>query len=110
MTIETLLSNDFAALVERLQADDFAERVLAKLNGVARLRLAVVGAAGAAGAAIAATQFNALAGAVAEAAPSLASLTIANTSYTFGAAPALVAALLFALVGGATAFVMPGPR
>ncbi len=110
MNIESLLSKDFAALVDRLKADDFAERTLAKMKGVERMRLIAVGAAGAAGAAIAASQFGALTKAVTDAAPILADFTVVNTQVSFGAGPVLMTALLFAIVGGTTAMIVPGSR
>lgn len=112
MTIESILSKDFSNLVKRLDADAFTERALGKLKGVERLRLVAVGAAGAAGAAIAASQFEALVSALTDSFPMLASLTVANNAVTFdmGAAPIVMTALLFALVGGATAMIVPGSR
>jgi len=107
MTIETLLSKDFAALVGRLATDGFAERTLAKLDRADRRRLVLVGAAGAA---IAASQFGAATAAPTKAAPMLSQLTIVNSEVSFSAGPALATALLFALVGGATAMIAPGSR
>ena len=110
MNIETLLSKDFAALVGRLATDGFAERMLAKLDRAERRRLVLVGAAGAAGAAIAASQFGAATAALTKAAPMLSQLTIVTSEATFSAGPVLATALLFALVGGATAMIAPGSR
>lgn len=112
MNIETILRQDFAALARRLDADGFAERTLAKLSGVDRLRLVIVGGAGAAGAAIAASQFEALAGSLTQSIPMLANLAIADNAVALdlGAAPMLMTTLLFALVGGATAIIVPGAR
>lgn len=112
MTIEALLSKDFSALARRLDADAFAERILRKIRDGERRRLFVVGGAGALGAAIAATQFHALAGALREAMPSLADIALADRAATLdiGAAPMALAALLFALAGGATALIAPGSR
>lgn len=105
MTIEEMLSVDFAALTRRLNADEFVKRMLEKLRGVERMRLIVVGGAGAAGAAIAASQFGALTSVIREAVPMLSTVEVAN-----GAMPLLMAALLFAAVGGATALIAPGSR
>lgn len=105
MTIEEMLSVDFAALTRRLNADEFVKRTLEKLRGVERMRLIVVGGAGAAGAAIAASQFGALTSVIREAVPMLSTVEVAN-----GAMPLLMAALLFAAVGGATALIAPGSR
>ncbi|HBK93325.1 MAG TPA: hypothetical protein DDZ68_16825 [Parvularcula sp.] len=112
MTIETLLSKDFAALTRRFEGDSFAARTLERVRRAERLRLIAVGAAGALGGAVAASQFGALATAIKGALPSMASLVIADgaVGIDFGAAPLLAAALLFALVGGATALVAPGSR
>ncbi len=112
MTIESILSKDFSALVRKFDADAFTENMLGKLKGVERLRLIAVGSAGAAGAAIAASQFEALVSALTESFPMLTSLTVADNSVTFdmGAAPMVMTALLFALVGGATAMIVPGSR
>lgn len=110
MTIETLLSTDFAALVRRFAGDDFAERTLKRLKGADRLRLVLVGTAGALGAAIAASQFAAATEALANAAPMLSQLTIPGGVASFSAGPALATTLLFALVGGATAMIAPGSR
>jgi len=110
MTIEDMLTKDFSALVGRFNADDFVERLMKRLYGADRLRLVLVGAAGAAGAAVAASQFGALAKALAGAAPALAAFTVADTAVSFQSGPALLAALLFAAIGGATAMVLPGSR
>lgn len=112
MNIETLLSKDFSALAKRLDADGFAERALKKLRGVERTRLIVVGGAGAAGAAVAASQFQSLMGALRESIPMLANVAVANSAVTFdiGGAPMAMTALLFALIGGATAMIAPGAR
>jgi hypothetical protein len=112
MTIETLLSRDFAALTRRLAGDDFAARVLERIRTIDRRRLVAVGGAGAVGGAVAASQFGALAQAMQGALPSMAHLAIADSpvSVDLGAAPLLVTALLFALVGGATALIAPGSR
>lgn len=110
MTVQSLLARDFNAIVDRLASDDFTERTLARLRGGERMRLVAVGAAGAAGAAVAAAQFGAIARAIAEAAPSLSSLAVADVSYSFTTGPVIIAALLFALVGGATAIIVPGAR
>lgn len=110
MTIEEILTKDFSALVSRFKADDFVERVMKRLNGADRLRLVLVGAAGAAGAAVAASQFGALTKALAGAVPALAAFTVAETAISFQSGPALMAALLFAAIGGATAMVLPGGR
>lgn len=112
MTIEALLSKDFSTLVKRLDADGFAERVLRNIQGVERQRLIVVGGAGALGAAIAASQFQSLSGAFREAIPALADIAVADSAVTLdtGAAPMVIAALLLALVGGATALIAPGSR
>lgn len=112
MTLEALLSKDFAALVRKLDADGFAERTMKRLQGVERMRLVAVGGAGAAGAAVAATQFQSLMGAFADAMPALAKVAVAETAVTLdiGAAPMMITALLFAIVGGATAMIAPGSR
>jgi hypothetical protein len=112
MTIETLLSKDFAALVDRLKADDFAGKTLARLHGADRLRLVAIGGAGAAGAALAASQFAALTSAIANAIPGFSTYaaSAAGVSLDLGAAPMLMAVLLFAAVGGATAIIVPGSR
>jgi hypothetical protein len=112
MSIESMLAKDFSALVRKFNADGFAERSLAKLKGVEKMRLVVVGGAGAAGAALAASQFEALSSALTESIPMLANLTVANSAITLdmGAAPMLMTALLFAVVGGATAIIVPGSR
>lgn len=112
MSIETLLSNDFAALTRRLADDAFVARTLERIQNAERLRLVAVSVAGAAGGAIAASQFGALALAMHEALPSMASLAITESPVTVDlrAAPLLATTLLFALVGGATALVAPGSR
>jgi hypothetical protein len=110
MNIETLLSNDFAALARRFANDGFAERTLRRLKGADRLRLVLVGGAGALGAALAASQFGAATEAMANAAPMLSQLTIVNSDASFSAGPVLVTTLLFAAVGGATAMIAPGSR
>ena len=112
MTIEEMLSLDFAALTRRLNADDFVKRTLERLHGVERMRLVVIGGAGAAGAAIAASQFGALTGAIRDSIPMLATVPIADGAVPLdiGAVPLLMAALLFAAVGGATALIAPGSR
>ncbi len=112
MEIELMLKQDFAALAKRLYADGFADRVLRRVGGVDRFRLAVVGGAGAAGAAVAASQFETLVLALSQSVPMLAKLTVADSSVALnlGAAPILLTTLLFALVGGATALIVPGSR
>ncbi len=112
MTIETLLSKDFAALTRRFEGDAFVARTLERIRRTERSRLFAVGAAGAAGGAVAASQFGALASALQGALPSMASLAVLDSavSVDFGAAPLLATTLLFALVGGATALVAPGSR
>jgi hypothetical protein len=112
MTIESMLAKDFAALVDRLKADDFARKALAKLERADHWRLAAIGGAGAAGAAIAASQFSALTTAIADAVPGFSnySATAAGVSLDLGAAPMMMAVLLFAAVGGATAMIVPGAR
>jgi len=116
MNIETLLAKDFSALVERLKADDFVNTTLAKLHGADRLRLVAIGGAGGLGAALAASQFtaltNAISAGIASAVPGFDAISTSTlgASYDLGAAPMLVAVLLFALVGGATAIIVPGSR
>lgn len=110
MNIEALLARDFATLTSRLEADDFAERTLARLSGVHRLRLAAIGGAGAAGAAIAATQFDALAEAISGALPMLASVSVGGEEVATGLSPLLMAAMVFAIVGAMTALVAPDAR
>ncbi len=110
MEIESLMSKDLAALVSRLETDDFAERALAKVKSTRRLRLAFVSAAGAGGAALASSQFDALAAAIGEAAPMLASVSVNGETVATGLSPTLLAALCFAVVGGATAVIAPGSR
>ncbi len=110
MSLEDLLSADFRSLADRLNADGFADRLLVKLKASERLRLVAVGCAGAAGAAIAALQFGPLTQAIAEAAPMLAGMTVTKTTIAFANAPVMVTALLFAIVGGATAMIAPGSR
>lgn len=112
MNIETMLRQDFAALTARLAGDDFAAQSLKKIEGVDRLRLVAVGGAGVAGAAVAASQFAALAGAIAEKIPANAAgqILAGGVSFNAGLSPILAAALLVALVGGATALVAPGGR
>lgn len=112
MNIEALLSADFKALVKRLDADGFARRVLKRIEKTEQRRLIVIGAAGTLGAAIAATQFQSLIRAIADAFPMLANVAVAEGAATldFSAAPMVMAALLFALVGGVTAMIAPGSR
>lgn len=112
MTIENLLSKDFAALTRRFESDAFVARTLDRIRRAERLRLVAVGAAGVAGGGVAASQFGALATAIQGALPSITSLAIADSavSVDLGAAPLLATTLLFALVGGATALVAPGSR
>ncbi|MFZ5617288.1 MAG: hypothetical protein ACOZAA_08210 [Pseudomonadota bacterium] len=110
MNIENFLAKDFSMLVDRLKADDFAERTLAALKRVERLRLVAVAGAGAVGAGLAASQFGALTKAVAETAPFLAELSIEGGALTFSAGPVLMTTLLFAVAGGATAMILPGAR
>lgn len=107
---ESIIAKDHAALVSRLESDDFAERALSKLESARRLRLALVGFAGAGGAAFASSQFDALVAAIGDAAPSLASASVNGESFATGLSPTLLAALCFALVGGATAVIGPGAR
>jgi hypothetical protein len=103
MNVEAALSRDFAALVDRLRADNFADRIIAKLRGVERLRVVAVGAAGATGAALAASQFGALT-------QVFSAMPTTSADLAFDAAPMALAALAFALVGGATALIAPGAR
>jgi len=112
MNIETMLAKDFAALVDRLKADDFAKGTLTKLKSADHWRLAAIGGAGAAGAAVAASQFSALTSAIADAIPGFSeySATAVGVSRDLGAAPMLMAVLLFAAVGGATAIIVPEGR
>jgi hypothetical protein len=110
MDIETLIAEDQAALVSRLEADDFADRALAKLRSARRLRLAFVGAAGAGGTALASSQFDALVSAISDAAPMLNSVSVNGAAVATGLSPTLLAALCFAVVGGATAIIAPGSR
>ena len=112
MTIEEMLSRDFAGLTRRFGADDFVKRTLEKLHDVERMRLVVIGGAGSAGAAIAASQFGALTGAIRDSLPVLASVPIAENGVTLDTSsmPLLMAALLFAAVGGAIALIAPGSR
>lgn len=112
MNISSILSKDFAALVERLDADGFAGRVLSRLRRVERRRLIVVGGAGALGAAAAAAQFQPLIRAFGEAVPSINEIAISGGAATLdlGYAPMVMATLLLALAGGATALIAPGSR
>ena len=112
MNISSILSKDFAALVERLDADGFAGRVLSRLRRVERRRLIVVGGAGALGAAAAAAQFQPLIRAFSEAAPSLNDVAVGAGAATLdlGYAPMVMATLLLALAVGATALIAPGSR
>ncbi len=110
MEIEKMIAADFEALVGRLETDDFANRALGRLKGAERFRLALVGAAGAGGAALASSQFEALAAAIGEAAPMLSSAPMNGETFATGISPTLVAALCFAVVGGATALIAPGAR
>lgn len=110
MEIEALIASDHAALVNRLETDDFAERALVKVRSARRLRLAVVSFASAGGAALASSQFDALAAAIGEAAPMLAALNVNGETVATGLSPTLLAALCFAVVGGATAVIGPGSR
>lgn len=110
MDIETLIAADHAALAHRLETDDFADRILKKLKSGQRLRLALVGGAGAGGAALASSQFDALAAVIGNAAPALTSVSISGEAMATGLSPTLIAALCFALVGGATAMIAPGSR
>ncbi|MEK7266245.1 MAG: hypothetical protein AAB227_09125 [Pseudomonadota bacterium] len=97
MNIDTLLAKDFSALVKRLDADGFAERILKSIRSVERRRLIVVGGAGALGAAVAATQFQSL----------IEAFRVAIPSLNIGSTPMVMAALLFAMAGGATALIAP---
>ena len=112
MNIETILRQDFAALAARFAGDDFIQRTLKKIEGVDRLRLVAVGGAGIAGAAIAASQFAALASAIAREFPASAANEIlaGGISFNTGYTPMMAAALLFAVVGAATALIAPGGR
>lgn len=112
MTIESMLAQDFIALVDRLKADDFVRKTLAKLQSADHWRLAAIGGAGAAGAAVAASQFSALTTAIADAIPGFSdySATAVGVSLDLGSAPMLMAVLLFAAVGGVTAIIIPGAR
>lgn len=110
MEIEKMIAADFEALSARLETDDFAGRALGKLKGAERFRLALVGGAGAGGAALASSQFEALAAAIGEAAPMLASVSMNGEDFATGLSPTLIAALCFAVVGGATALIVPNAR
>ena len=112
MNIENILAKDFIALTRRLVDDGFVAATLKRIRSADRLRLAAVGSAGAAGAAVAASQFGALATALADMMPAMTRLALADgaLSVDLGAAPVLATTLLFALVGGATALIVPGAR
>jgi len=110
--IERMLSEDFHALTKRLAGDAFVERMITRLKGAERRRFIAIGFAGAAGAAVASSQFGAIAAAIRDATPAVATLPIMENAAALdlGAAPILATALLFALVGGATALIVPGWR
>lgn len=110
--IENMLASDFAKLVRQFDADEFTGRILKKLNGAERLRLVAIGGAGALGAGVAATQFGAIASAIRDMLPAAANIAVADAAATvdLGAAPLFMTAALFALLGGATAFVFAGSR
>jgi hypothetical protein len=113
MMIENILAADFARLVKRFDKDAFTAKLLRRLRSADRMRLIAIGAAGGVGATVAAAQFQAVAGLIAEAAPMLAA---ANAGAGLGAdaammaTPTLLAALVFAIFGAATALVLPGGR
>ncbi len=112
MTIETLLANDFAALVRRLAVDGFGERILTKLKRGERRRYVAISAAGGAGAAIASSQFEALTNAIMRSAPALSDfpLNAGGLEISSNLPAALLAAMMFAIVAAATALIAPGAR
>ncbi len=117
MEIENLLADDFARLVQRFNADEFTATLLARLKGANRLRVIGVGAAGGVGAAFAASQFSAVTDLFARAAPTAAmalqgdgALSAIGADAAMMTAPTVLAALAFALIGVATALVMPNSQ
>ncbi|MCA8889039.1 MAG: hypothetical protein KDA46_09430, partial [Parvularculaceae bacterium] len=91
--------------------------LLARLKGADRLRVIGVGAAGGVGAAFAASQFAAVTELFARTAPAAAmSLQTDSAFAAIGAdaammtTPTVLAALAFAIVGVATALVLPNSR
>lgn len=112
MNIETLLANDFSALMRRLADDGFGEQILTRLKRAERRRYAAVSAAGGAGAAIASSQFEALTDAITNAAPTLGDIAVnaGGLQLSSNLPAALVAAMMFAMVAAATALIAPGSR
>ncbi|MEZ5895084.1 MAG: hypothetical protein R3C51_01670 [Parvularculaceae bacterium] len=115
--IENLLTDDFARLLRRFNNDEFTTKLLARLKSADRLRVVGVGAAGGVGAAFAASQFGAVADLFARTAPKAAMALKPDSAFAAISAdaaimttPTVLAALAFAIVGVATALVMPNSR